>query len=155
MTEAATNPSSGDQELIARVLAKRADIENYLRSTGRRSHLLLNLAIVGGSTAAALTAAPALGGKPLADWITETFGLDQPSWRLLCAVACICSIVATVASQMRASHSYEDHIMRAQSVKAALEVLEISIRSGTVDRDQAVAKLGECIEGSSFVPTAR
>ena len=52
-----------DEELIARVHGKRAEVHHYLQATCRRSHLLVNVSIVAGSVAAALTAAPALGGK--------------------------------------------------------------------------------------------
>lgn len=154
MNEPTANAQNGHGDLVARILAKRADVDQYLESTDRRSHLLLNLTIVAGSVAAALTTAPALGGKPLADWITETFALATPSWRILCAVACVCSLIATVATQMRASHHYEDLITRAQAVKAALEVLEVSIEAGTVNRKQATAQLRACIEGSSFIHAA-
>lgn len=153
MTQPMTSKHSSDDDLLARVLAKRADVDRYLKSTDRRSHLLVNLTIVAGSIAAALTAAPALGGKPLADWITETFALATPSWRLLCALACVCSLVATVATQMRVAHNFEDHIAKAQAVRAALEVLEVSIASSTVSREQATDQFRACIEGSSFIDT--
>jgi hypothetical protein len=142
-----------DEELVVRVHGKRAEVYEYLKSTGRRSHLLVNLTVVGGAVAAALTAAPALGGKRLTDWLTEAFGLSAPSWRVLCAVACVCSVIATVATQMHASHNYEDHITRAQGVKAALEVLEMGLASGTVNRQQAATQFRRCIEGSSFMDT--
>ena len=89
----------------------------------------------------------------LTDWLNEAFGLSQPSWRILCALACVCSLVATIATRTRASHHYEDHIARAQGVKAALEVLEVGLEAGTVDRHQAIAQLGTCIEDSSFIDT--
>ena len=142
-----------DEDLIARVHGKRAEVHQYLNATGRRSHLLVNVTIVAGSVAAALTAAPALGGKRLTDWLTEAFGLSAPSWRILCAIACVCSLVATIATRIRASHNYEDHIARAQGVKAALEVLEVGLESGTVNRQQAMTQLGTCIEDSSFIDT--
>ena len=142
-----------DEELIARVHGKRAEVHHYLQATCRRSHLLVNVSIVAGSVAAALTAAPALGGKRLTDWLNEAFGLSQPSWRILCAIACVCSLIATIATRTRASHNYEDHIARAQGVKAALEVLEVGLEAGTVNRHQAIAQLGTCIEDSSFIDT--
>ena len=142
-----------DEKLIARVHGKRADVHHYLKATGKRSRLLVNVTVVAGSVAAALTAAPALGGKPLTDWLNEALGLSAPSWRILCAIACVCSLIATIATRTRASHNYEDHIARGQGVKAALEVLEVGLEAGTVNRQQAMTQLGTCIEESSFMDT--
>ncbi|MGW4063854.1 hypothetical protein ACWEGE_36595 [Amycolatopsis sp. NPDC004747] len=75
-------------------------METYLAQATSRRRRLLNLAVVTGSLAATLTAAPALGGKPVADWLTATLGLSSPAWRLLCAAAMICSLTATITIQL-------------------------------------------------------
>ncbi len=155
MSMPTTSAPKSDDELLARVLSKRADVDRYLRVAERRRRLLVNLTIVAGSIAAALTAAPALGGQPLAEWITETLSLTTPSWRILCALACVCSLVATVSTQMRAAHGLENHITKAQTVRATLESLEVSIASGTVSRRQAAAQFRACIEGSAFIDTTQ
>jgi len=104
--------------LISRVRAKRAKVERYLRVVGARRRRLVNVTIVAGAIATMLTAAPALGGKPLAGWLTETFELSSPSWRILCALAAVCSLIAAVATQLHTSKNYEEHIARAQEIKA-------------------------------------
>jgi hypothetical protein len=140
-----------DRELTTLVEAKRVDVERYLRSTTGRSKLLVNLNIAAGSIAAVLTAAPALGGKPLSDWLGETLTLSTPAWRILCALACACSVIATIATQMRASHHYEDRIAKAHELKAALEVLELELRCGTLDREHAAERFSRCITDSSTI----
>jgi MFS family permease len=137
--------------LISRIQAKRAEVNRYLRATGTRRRRLVNLTIVAGSIATALTAAPALGGKPLADWLTETFALSSPSWRILCAVAAVCSLAAAVATQLHTSKNYEEHIARAQGIGATLEMLEVAIASDHLSRREATSQYLKCVENTSFI----
>jgi MFS family permease len=141
--------------LILRVQAKRAEVDRFLRATGARRRRLVNVTIVAGTIATALTAAPALGGKPLADWLTETFALSSPSWRILCAVAAVCSLAAAVATQLHTSKNYEEHIVRAQGIRATLEVLEVAIASDHLSQHEATSQYLECVENTSFIEAVR
>lgn len=60
--------------------------------------MLVRTTIIAGSIATAFTAAPALGGQSLADWLTATFSLDAPPSQILCGIAAACSLAATVAT---------------------------------------------------------
>ncbi len=113
------------------------------------------MTIIAGAIATVLTAAPALGGKPLADWLTETFALTSPSWRILCAFAAVCSLAAAVATQLHTSRNYEEHIARAQTIRATLEVLEVAIAADHLSQHEATSQYLKCIENASFIDTAR
>jgi hypothetical protein len=56
----ATAQPGAEDGLKSRVRATQAEVNRYLRTTGTRRHRLLNLSIVAGAIATALTAAPAL-----------------------------------------------------------------------------------------------
>ncbi len=152
---AATTSGNGDVDgldvLAGRVRAKRTAVEAFVRAAVRRRQVLIRVSIVGGAIAATMTAAPAFGGQSLTDWLTTTFALAQPSWRLLCAVAAVCSLAATVATQLLKSNNLEERILRAQEARTALEVLQFGIDCGEVDRDEAVSSYRDCVERIPFV----
>ena len=141
--------------LISRVLAKRAEVERYLRAVGARHRRLVTVTIVTAAIATLLTASAAFGGKPLADWLTETFALSTPSWRILCAVAAVCSLTAAVSTQLHTSRNYEQHISRAQEIKASLEMLEVAIALKHLDQHEAASEYLKIVENTSFIEPAR
>lgn len=134
-----------------RVHATRRQVVRYLDTSHRRRHRLSHVTIVGGALSATLTGAPALGGKPFADWVTEAFALGSPSWQLLCGAAALCSLAATIATQMDKAGDDEDQLARAQETRAALDALELDIATGRVDRDQAATQLIACVEQVAFI----
>ena len=138
-------------ELVGRIRRKRADLEMFLAAARPRKRRLLNITIVGGSLAAALTAAPALGGQSFTAWLTGALGLASPSWRVLCAAASVCSLMATVATQLLKSHNIEEHVTRAQGCRAKLEVLEVGLTVGQIDTRQATTEYLKCVEDSAFL----
>jgi hypothetical protein len=156
MSEARITNDYDNQKLASldrRVQAKRDDIDAYLAAACTRRGRLAQTTIIAGSFAAALTAAPALGGKPVSDWLTRSFGLSAtvPAWRILCLVAMICSLAATIATQLHKSNNYDEYIMRAQSVRAALEALDCGIASGHFNQREATDQYMKCIENSFFI----
>jgi hypothetical protein len=150
-----TARSNGDDNeldtLELRMRGKRDDVDRYLRTTSMRRGRLVRVTIVAGAIAAALTAAPAFGGKPFSDWLTATLTEPLPAWRVLCAVAAVCSIAATVATQLHRSKNYDENIVRAQSVRATLEALEIGILSGHLSRREAIVRFMNCVENAAFL----
>lgn len=147
-------PDNGDDArnaLLLQVEAKRSDVNRYLGATGRRRRRLVLVAIVAGSIAAALTALPALGGPSLTDQLTEAAALATPSWRVLCALATVCSLAATIATQLHESNNYDEQIVRAQGVNATLEALALGIRSRHLSLEQATEQFIDCIRGATFV----
>jgi hypothetical protein len=90
-----------------------------------------------------------------ATWLTHTLGLTSPSWRILCAVACVCSLAATIATQLHTRSSYDEHITIAQGVRATLEGLEMGITCGYIDHHEATSQYLKCVERASFIEAPR
>jgi hypothetical protein len=154
MSEASALNDSDDQALATlgrRVLTKRDEIDAYLAAASRRRDRLVNVTIFGGSIAAALSAAPALGGESFSDWLGEAFGLNAPAWQLLCLAAMLCSLAATIAAQLRESNNYQENIGRAQSARAALEALDVGIVSGHLRQRDATTQYLKCLEDVPFI----
>jgi hypothetical protein len=140
-----------NEDIVSRIRLKRQQLERFLSSARPRKRRLINTTILGGSFAAALTAAPAIGGQPFATWLTAALGLTSPSWRLLCAAASVCSITATVATQLLKSHNIEEQVTRAQGCRAKLEVLEVGLTVGQLDVRQATSEYLKCVEEAAFL----
>jgi hypothetical protein len=143
-----------NQDLLSQIRRKRTQLETFLAIARPRKRRLLNTTIVGGSLAAVLTAGPAVGGPSFTGALTGALGLNpasSPSWRILCAAASVCSIMATIATQLLKSHNIEEHVTRAQGCRAKLEVLEVGLTIGQVDERQATAEYLKCVEDSSFL----
>jgi len=141
-------------ELVPRIQKKRAQLEQFLAAMRPRRRRLLNTTIIGGTIAAALTAAPALGGQAFTSWLTSSLGLSSPAWRLLCASAAVCSVTATVATQLLKSHNIEASVTRAEGSRAKLEVLEVALAVGHIDAKQATAEYLKCVEEAAFIESA-
>jgi hypothetical protein len=142
------------EDIVSRLREKRLELDRFLNTARPRKRRLINTTIVGGSLAAALTAAPALGGQSFTAWLTSVLGLTSPSWRLLCGTASICSLTATVATQLLKSHNVEEQVARAQACRAKLEVLEVGVTLGQLDVRQATAEYLKCVEDAAFLESA-
>ena len=142
-------------ELLDRVRSKRAEVDKYLAFNSRRRRLLVNLVIIAGALAAFLTAPPAVGGKRFTDWLQQLFDSTAPAWQFLCFFACLASLASVIAIQIQKSNNYEEHIVRAQGLRAALEVLEVSITCGSLTIHKATSQFLKCLEDSSFMEPAR
>jgi MFS family permease len=138
-------------DLLGLIKQKRPEVEEFLRLAASRRRLLINTTIIAGTLAAALTAAPALGGKTFAGWLTSILGLSSPAWQLLCGVASMCSIAAAVATQLLKSHNIEDRINRAQGARAKIQMLEVGIESGLMTPAEAGAAYILCIGDITFL----
>ena len=140
-----------NDDLLYRIQEKRRKLEKFIAAEQPRKRRLLNMTIFGGTLAATLTAFPAMGGQSFTAWLTKTFGLASPSWQLLCGAASASSIMATVATQLLKSHHVEEHVARAQSARAKLEVLEVGLTSGLVETAQATNEFIRCVEETAFL----
>jgi MFS family permease len=138
-------------ELLGRISQQRAKVDAFLAAAVPRKRRLLNTTIIGGSFAAALTAGPAVGGQSFTAWLTAALGLTSPSWRLLCGGAAVCSIMATVATQLLKSDNVEQNVTRAQGARAKLEVVELGLKIGQLDERQALAEYLKCVEETAFL----
>ena len=139
------------QDLLPRVQEKRRQVDAFVKGALPRKRRLLNVTIIGGTLAAAFTAGPAAGGPTFTAWLTATFGLNAPAWQLLCGAAAACSVAATVSTQLLKSQHIEEHVTRAQSCRAKLEVIEIGLSTGHLDAAQATTEFIRCVEEVSFL----
>jgi hypothetical protein len=139
------------EELLARVRSKRAEVNKYVEVNCRRRRFLVNLVVIAGAFAALLTAPAAAGGKRFTDWLQELLNSPAPSWQFLCLFASLSSLATVAAIQIQKSNNYEEHIVRAQEVRAALEVLEVSITSGSLTTRKATSQFLKCLEDCSFM----
>lgn len=135
-----------------RLQAVREQVRCYRAAAQARQRRMLNTAIVAGAVATALTAGPALGGKPLSDRLTAGLGLPAPIWQILCAMTAISALVATIATQLSKAHNLEEQLARAGTAHARLEILELAVLVGRVTAEQALAEFASCRELVSFLP---
>lgn len=138
-------------DLLVQIREKRAQLSAYIARLAPKKARLLNTTIVAGSLAAALTAAPAIGGQTFTAWLTRTFGLDAPAWQLLCGAAAMASVASTVSTQLLKSHNIEEHLAKAQSCRAKLEVLEVGLTTGRLDPSDATLEYLHCVEDVAFI----
>jgi cytochrome bd-type quinol oxidase subunit 2 len=128
------------QDLLARIDARRASVQAFLRDNRPRIRRRANVTIVLSSLAAVFTAGPALGGEPFAESVQKTFGLASDSyvWRVLCALALFVSVGAAVLSNIAKS---QDDVARLSSVEAAnaeLDGLSTLLQFGHLSVEDAV-----------------
>jgi hypothetical protein len=144
-------PEALPSELVTRIKDKRQQVDRFIASAVPRKRRLLNLTIIGGTLAAAFTAGPAVGGQPFATWLTAALGLSSPSWRLLCGAASICSVAATIATQLLKANNVEERVTRALSCRAKLDVLELGIATGQLSAADATNQYIRCAEETAFL----
>ena len=126
------NPADASADyLLTQIATKRTQVDRFVAAAAPRKRRLVNLAIVAGTLAAALTTGPALGGQTFTAWLTKSFGLASPAWQLL------------------KSQNVEEHVARAQSCRAKLDVLEIGLKTGQIDVPRATSEYMRCLEESA------
>jgi hypothetical protein len=140
-------------DLADRIACRRHEVQAYLKKATRRRRRMLNVTIVAGTAAAILTAAPALGGKPFAQGLTDVLGLSTPAWQFLCAAAAACSLTGTIAIQLLRSDNLEERIAEAQAVQAKLEILDLGLTTAQLDPEQATSEYFRCVVDSAFIPS--
>jgi hypothetical protein len=126
-------------------------VATYLVHARARQRRLLNLAILAGALATALTASPALGGLAFSDWLDETFGLSSPAWQILCAAAAISALAAAVATQILKSNNVDERVARAENVKARLEILNVGRMTGQLTPQQVATEYAACVKEAAFI----
>jgi hypothetical protein len=137
--------------LLSRMQEKRNEVVRFIHATDRRSRRLTNIAIICGAVAAALTAGPALGGKSVNAWLSEAFGTELPAWQLLCFGAMVCSVAATIATNLSKSHEVSSKLMLAQTCNAKLEGLQSQTELKSVDVKQASDEFAKLLTEIPFV----
>ena len=64
-------------------------------------------------------------------------------------------LTAAVATQLHTSNNYEEHIARAEAIKATLEMLEVAITSNHLSQHEVTSQYLKIIENTSFIEAAR
>jgi len=123
-------PPPGDLSYL--IQDTRGQVGTYLLKARARQRRLLTLAVVAGALATLFAGAPAVGGQALSDQLAATFGLSSPAWQLLCTFAALCSLAAAVSTQLLKSQNLEEHVSKAESVRARLEILDVGRVTGTL-----------------------
>lgn len=139
------------EKLLKKIKIKRSEIHRFLKSAEPRNKRLINIAIVCGAIAAALTAGPAFGGKTLTGWLTNTLELTSPVWQLLCLAATVCSVSAVIVTNISKSHGIATNILRAQTCNAKLEGLETLLEMEQVELNKATTLYTDYLNEISFL----
>jgi hypothetical protein len=63
----------------------------------------------------------------------------------------MCSITATVATQLLKSHNMEERVTRALGCRAKLEALEVGLMTGQLQVPQATTEFMRCVEEAAFL----
>jgi hypothetical protein len=137
--------------LMTRIQDKRGDVTKYIQAADRKNKRLTNMAIVCGAVAAAMTAGPALGGKSLSNWFNDMFHTELPIWQLLCFVAMLCSLCATIATNLSKSTDTMTKLVQAQVCNAKLEGLLTQTELQDLDVKQGSEQFAKLITEVSFV----
>ena len=138
-------------DLLAQIRRKRAEVDAVIGRTLPRKRRLLNVSIISGALAAVLTTGPAVGGQSFVTWVKSAFALNAPGWQVLCAAAALCSLAATVATQLLKSNNLEERVFRGQSCRAKLEALEVGLSTGQIDVPHATTAYMQCLEEAAFL----
>lgn len=114
------------QELLRRIEVQRVNIGNFIRRVRPRSVRLANTSIIGSAIAAVLTAGPAFGGLSFAGAVQHALSLSSSStvWRVLCLVAMLVSLVATISVQLGKSQDMAAQLRAAEACDTELEGLQ-------------------------------
>ena len=110
----------------------------------RRDNTLTLLSVIASALAAVLTGAPALGGPELTRALGAA-GPDTPSWRILCGIASICSLLAAIAANLHRQQEIATRLARCQAGAARLEALELQLAFQRAPLADATAEYGRII----------
>ena len=127
-------------DLMARIEARRAAAQAFLRHHRPRIRRRANLTVVLSALAAAFTAGPAIGGETFAESVQNTLGLTSDSyvWRTLCLAALLVSVGAAVLTNMGKSHDDVARLSAAEAANAELESLGALLQYGHLPVQEAV-----------------
>ncbi len=137
--------------LVGKIREKRSQLDAFIREKEPHQRFLLNTVLVSSTLSTALTISPALGGKSFTDWLTSSFNLNSPSWRILCGVAALFSIIAALSTQLLQSHRIEEKVSRARDCRSRLEGLEASLSLKQISIPQAASEYLKCVEQAGSI----
>lgn len=141
------------QQLSVHIARRRTAINSYLSRAKPRRNRLVNVAVIGSTLAAALTAGPAVGGTRFTSGVQDIFSLadDSTVWRVLCLGAVLLSLAAALATNLSNSHSVSAQVSAAEACSAELDGLEFAVAFGHLPIDDAVTLYGQYVAKVSFI----
>jgi hypothetical protein len=141
------------QQLVKRIRARRKTIDAFLMRARPRADRLTLVSIVSSAVAAALTAAPALGGKDFMSAAVRFIdGAEAPDvWQPLCLLAMIASIVAAISANLSKSKNAEARILNAEVCNAELDALQAAVEFQQIPLEDAVKQYQKHIAKIPFV----
>jgi hypothetical protein len=144
------------QDLLARISARRASIDAFLRAARPRGRRLITASITSSAIAATLTAGPAVGGEGFTDGVQGALSLANEStvWRALCILATIVSLIAAITTNLSRSQDTAERIASAEAVNAELEGLQTLVEFGQVPVLDAVKLYQQYVTKIPFVEQA-
>jgi cytochrome bd-type quinol oxidase subunit 2 len=127
-------------DLLARIEARRASVQAFLRAHRPRTRRRANVAIVLSSLAAIFTAGPAFGGEGFAAALQNTLNLRSDSyvWRILCLLALLVSVGAATLTNLSKSQDDVAKLSTAEAANAELEGLSTLLQFGHLPVSDAV-----------------
>jgi hypothetical protein len=128
------------RELLARIGARRAAVQAFLRLNRPRIRRRANLTIVFSALAAVFTAGPAVGGESFSHSVQHglALGSDSIVWRVLCLAALVVSIAAAVLTNIGRSEDAVGRLSTAEAANAELEGLTTMLEFGQLPVEEAV-----------------
>jgi hypothetical protein len=148
----AAQDTDGWDALLTKLRDKRRRIAAFNERVAPRGAYLTNIGIVASAVATLLTAGPAVGGLRLTQALGSA-GENSPSWRILCAAAALCSLAATIATNLFRSHDIASRLARAQACDAKLESLELLVELKQLTLKEATARFEKCLPEVAFIPS--
>lgn len=137
-------PEAERAAFIAIVRARRLAVAEAGERLRRRDSTLTLLSVIASAVATVLTAGPAMGGPELTRALGSA-GPDTPSWRILCGVASICSLLAAVATNLHRQQDVTGRLARCQTGAARLEALELQVSFQRAPLVDATSEYGRII----------
>lgn len=133
--------------LLTKVQSKRRELADYLAKMEPRNSRLINISIIGGALAAALTAGPGVGGAGFISAAKGVVSFGIPVWQVLCLLATIFSVTAVVANGLLKSHDLTSTVAKTRTCDAKLEGLETMLELEQVGVEQATQQFAQCLTG--------
>lgn len=129
---------------VAIVRARRTSVARAAERLARRDGRLTLVSVIASAVAAVLTAAPAMGGPELTRALGSA-GPDTPSWRILCGVASMCSLLAAIATNLHRQQEVTSRLARCQAGAARLEALELQVAFQNAALADATSEYGRIL----------
>jgi hypothetical protein len=125
--------------LLAKIKSKRQEIADYLAKTEPQNFRLINISIICGALAAALTAGPGIGGAGFIDSAKNVVSFGVPVWQAICLAATGMSVLAVVANGKLKAQNLSTRIASAKACDSKLEGLQFMVELGQIDVKQAIS----------------